>query len=189
MAATYAATQPNQVHVTDGTISVVAGSGIVGPQGVPGGVQADYGAFYSTVTQTNAGATAANTVTFDATSAASGVSLLSNSRMTVSSAGVYNLQFSAQLDKTDAGDDTVDIWLAINGAAVDWSNTRVTLHGNAAKNVAAWNFLVDLDVGHYCELVWHSSDLDLRLLAEAAGTAPTRPAIPSVIATIYKVSG
>lgn len=189
MAATYAATQPNQVQVTDGTISVVAGSGIVGPQGVPGGVQADYGAFYSTATQTNAGVTTANVITFDTTSAASGVSLASGSRMTVSSAGIYNLQFSAQLDKTDAGDDVIDIWLAINGTAAVWSNTRVTLHGNNAKHVAAWNFLVDLDAGNYCELVWHSSDIDMRLLAEAAATSPTRPAVPSVIATIYKVSG
>lgn len=189
MAATYSASQPNQVQVTDGTISVIAGSGIVGPQGPAGGVQADYGAFYSTATQTNAGATVANVMTFDVTSAASGVSLVSNSRMTVSSSGVYNLQFSAQLDKTDSGDDVIDVWLNVDGVPVDHTNTRVTLHGNAAKDVAAWNYLIDLNAGQYCELVWHSIDLDLRLLAEAAGTSPTRPAVPSVIATIYKVSG
>jgi hypothetical protein len=34
--------------------------------------------------------------------------------------------------------------------------------------------------GDYVELVWRTSDVRLELVADSAGTSPTRPAIPSV---------
>jgi hypothetical protein len=100
---------------------------------------------------------------------------------------VYNIQFSAQLDKTDSGDDVVDIWLCKNGSPVANSNTQTTLTGNNGKHVAAWNFFVNAAAADYYELCWSSPDAAVFLNYVAAASSPTRPAIPSVILTVNKV--
>jgi hypothetical protein len=105
----------------------------------------------------------------------------------VANAGTYNLQFSAQIEKTDSGNDSVDIWLAKNGTNIPWSNTRTWLIGNSAKQVSAWNFVITLAANDFLELMWSSADSAVRIYAEAAESNPTRPAIPSIIATLTQV--
>ena len=177
-----------------GSAGGVGGSGATGPQGaqgIPGTMSAYYGNFYSTQLQTNLGAAAtpdvANAFTFDSPPDGVGVTIVSNSRITVANAATYNLQFSAQLNKTDAGDDSVDIWLAKNGTNIAWSNGRSWLYGNNAKQIVGWNFIITLAANDYIELMWSSPDSDVRVYAEAEGTAPIRPAIPSIIATLTQV--
>lgn len=147
-----------------------------------------WGSFYDTTTQTNAGATYANIMTFDSVDFSSGITIENGSEITCEFAGIYNIQFSAQLDKTDSGDDDVEIWLMKNGNNLDDTATVITLSGNNDKAVAAWNFFVDADAGDYYQLAWHSNDLDLRILSRPSQTNPLRPAIPSIILTINKVS-
>lgn len=174
--------------VTTAVISPIMGSpGATGPAGPPGpgGQYADHGSFYDTTTQNNL--LQVNTMQFNSLSEASGVSIGSLTQVTVAQDGIYNIQFSAQFDKTDAGDDTVEIWLAKNNIDLAWSSTIVTLHGNDAKNVPAWNFMLSLDAGEYVELKWYSADAQMRILARAAEVAPIRPAIPSLILTVQQV--
>jgi len=54
--------------------------------------------------------------------------------------------------------------------------------------VGTVNFLISMDAGDYVQLMWRTSDVDARIEAYAAGTSPTRPAIPSVIVTVTFVS-
>lgn len=148
-----------------------------------------FGSFLSTTTQTNTSAGNALPMTFDTAEAFnSGVQLGSptpNSRIIINNPGVYNIQFSAQLDKTDAGVDTVDIWLSQDGVNVPNTNTTVTLSGNDDKVVAAWNFLVQTTTANsYFQLYWTSIDTNLRIFAQGTQINPTRPAIPSVILTV-----
>jgi hypothetical protein len=152
------------------------------------GVTNYYGAFYSTATQTNAGATSANAITYNQTDLSNGVSIASNSRITLANPGVYDIQFSAQLQKSSGGSDEVDIWLSKNGTDVAWSNTSIMLTSNPGYSVAAWNFLVQATGGDYYELYWHSSDTTATIHAAATGSNPTRPAIPSVILTVTQAS-
>ena len=105
----------------------------------------------------------------------------------MANAARYNIQFSAQLDKTDSGVDFVDIWLRKNGSNVDHSNTRVEMPKVDAKLVAAWNWVVEASANDYFEIAWSSADADMRIYAEGAQTTPTRPAIPSVILTVTQV--
>ena len=188
------ATGPAGAQGLAGTAGSSGGSGPAGPQGIqgiPGTMSAYYGNFYSEDTQTNVGAAAtpdvANAFTFDSPPDGVGVTIVSNSRITVANAGTYNLQFSAQIEKTDSGNDSVDIWLAKNGTNIPWSNTRTWLIGNSAKQVSAWNFVITLAANDFLELMWSSADSAVRIYAEAAASNPTRPAIPSIIATLTQV--
>lgn len=146
-----------------------------------------FGSFYSTVDQTNAGATSVNKMTYNVTDFSNGVSIVSNSRITLANAGKYNIEFSAQLAKADSGDDVIEIWLCKNGSNVANSNTQVTLVGNSGKHLASWNWFVDAAAGDYYEICWHSADTAVTIDYVAAGTNPTRPAIPSVILTVNKI--
>ena len=148
----------------------------------------NYGNFLSTVSQPNAGATAANAITYNTTDLTRGVSVVSSSRITIANAGIYNIEFSAQLQKSSGGDDQVDIWLAKNGSNVANSNTTIMLHSNQGYEVAAWNFLVQANAGDYYELYWSSADTTAQIHAAVAGTNPTRPAIPSVILSVTQIS-
>lgn len=146
----------------------------------------DYGSFYDDQTQTTAGINQVNTMKFRNEAEAHNVSIVSDSRITVDYAGVYNIQFSAQLDKTDSGEDHVDIWLRYNGNNVPWSNTRLTMTKNDIKLVAAWNFVLTMDAGSYAEIAWLSDDATMRLYAETAGVSSQQPSIPSVILTVTR---
>lgn len=142
-----------------------------------------YGSFYNTTTQT---ATAINTaygITFDSTAHTRGVTIGSpTSRIYVDRLGIFNIQFSAQLDKTSGGTAFVYIWLRVNGVDVPNSASQVRIQGNNAEVIAAWNFVEQLNAGDYFELMWSVDDTSVILLA-AAASAPV-PAIPSVILTV-----
>jgi hypothetical protein len=47
--------------------------------------------------------------------------------------------------------------------------------------------MVELNANDYIELMWRTSDTRLELVADVAGTSPTRPAVPSVILTASQV--
>jgi hypothetical protein len=143
---------------------------------------------YSTATQTNTGGgTAPVAMSFETTAAANEIIIVNNTRITPAHTSEYNIQFSAQVDKTDSNSDDIDIWFAINGTAVPFSNTRLTLPTNNAKVVASWNFITPLASTEYLEIYWYSLDTSMRLYAEGPQTNPIRPAIPSVILTVWEI--
>ena len=162
---------------------VIAGvSGPVGPA-FPG----YYGSFSDSTTQTMT-ANTATPMTFDTTEESDGVTIgTPTSRIVIANAGTYNIQFSAQLDKTDAGADDVSIWLRIDGSDVPRSTTDLTLRGNNERVVAAWNLVYTFAAGQYFQLVWSSPDASMRLKSEGVSSSPTRPAVPSVILTVTQV--
>lgn len=147
----------------------------------------DYGSFFDTEIQTNPVINTPMAMKLRNTAEAHNVSIVDNTKIKVAYGGVYNLQFSAQLDKTDSGEDHVDIWFRKNGSDVVWSDTRMTLPKNDAKLVAAWNFVLTMADNDYVEIMWLSDDINMRLYAETAHTSPAHPGIPSVIATITRV--
>jgi hypothetical protein len=131
---------------------------------------------------------AAKAVTFDTTEESDGVTIgTPSSRIVITNAGTYNIQFSLQLDKTDGGQDDATIWLRINGQDVPRTATDVTLEQSARRIVAAWNFVYTFTAGQYFELVWSSHDPSMRLKSEVTRTGPIRPAVPSAILTVCQV--
>jgi hypothetical protein len=142
-----------------------------------------YGTFYDTTTQTAAAINTAYALTFNSTNLSNGVYIGSpTSRVYVAQNGVYNMQFSAQLDNTSGGSHLIFIWLRINGTNVANSAGQVRLKGTDDELVTSWNYVEQLRAGDYVELMWSVDDTSVQVLAQAAA-APV-PAIPSVILTV-----
>jgi hypothetical protein len=151
-----------------------------------------YASYYDTTTQTNVGILKAtpvgNIMRFNGVNSYKDIDLIDNSKIKVYAKGTYNIQFSAQMDKTDSGTDELEIWIAVNGEPVEWSNSSVSLVGNNAKGIPSWNWFLDLEVNDYVEIYWFSGDDKMRILAIQPQSSPYRPGIPSVILTINSLS-
>jgi hypothetical protein len=147
------------------------------------GRQGYCGVFYDTTIQTNDNTT--NKIRYNTTDISDGISVVANSRITLAHAGRYNIQFSAQLDKTDSGTDLIEIWLIKNGQNIQDSGGIINLVGNKAKTITSWNYVVDALVNDYYELAWYTTDTDVRLFYQT-GTEG-RPNVPSVIITVTQV--
>lgn len=142
-----------------------------------------YGSFYDTTTQTAAAINTAYAMTFNTTDLSVGVTVGSpTSRIYVDRSNVYNVQFSAQLDKTTGGVGLVWVWLRKNGTNVPDSAGQIRIQGNNAETLAAWNYIIQLNAGDYIELMWEVDDTSVQILYEAASAV--HPAIPSVILTV-----
>lgn len=142
-----------------------------------------YGVFYDTSSQTAAAINTAYPITINSTTITNGAYIGSpTSRVYVDRIGVYNFQFSLQLTSTSSSAKNVYIWYRINGVDAANSATSVTLVGNNAAAVAAWNFVVSMDAGDYFELVWSTDSTSAQITA--AGASSPVPAIPSVILTV-----
>jgi hypothetical protein len=142
-----------------------------------------YGSFYDTTTQTAAAINVAYPMTFNTTDLSFGVTRGSpTSRIFVDRPNIYNVQFSAQLDKTAGGVALVWVWLRKNGTNVPDSAGQIRIQGNNAETLAAWNYIIQLNAGDYIELMWEVSDTSVELLAEVASAV--HPSIPSVILTV-----
>jgi hypothetical protein len=147
-----------------------------------------YGAFCSTGSQTNPVGNVSRSINLETTEHSNGVSIVSGSRITVANKGVYNLQFSAQLEKTDNGVDIVYIWFKKNGSNVPRSNTSLDVlkqAGGSGRFVAAWNYVDTMNAGDYLEIIWQAADTNMILAYDPA--SGNYPSIPSVIATLTQV--
>lgn len=191
-----AASTPTALGVgTDGQILVACSTATTGlawrsatlPPAVP-----SYGSFYDTSLQLNQDVTNFNTVTLSNTAYSNNFSVVAGTRITAAVAGIYNLQISLQVRKTDAGTDNFEFWFAKNGVNINDSNTSIKTHSNDEAVIAALNFIEQLNAGDYLEIRWYSADPTMQLLAVPAagvvpGVSPARPSIPSAIATIVPV--
>ena len=152
-----------------------------------------YGAFQDSTDQTAANTTTAYAITFDTTDFNNGITLSNSSRLNVSQAGIYNIQFSIQFKNSTNDTQDVDVWFKKNGTNIDKSNSRFGLgprksSGDPTHMISAMNFFVSMETNDYVEIMWRPSDVGISIEHYATSTTPTRPAIPSVIATMTFVS-
>ena len=149
-----------------------------------------HGAFQSTVDQTAAAANTAYAMTLNTTDYANGVSVASNSRITVTDAGIWNLQWSGQFENTDSQDHDVRVWLKINGTVVTGSTGFFAVpskHGSVnGHSLVGWNYFLSLNANDYVELWWETDNTAISIQAYPA--SGNYPSTASVIATMSFVS-
>jgi len=172
-------------------LTAVLGS-LFGPRGGKF-LNAPHGAFQDSTDQVAANTTTAYAVTFNTTDFSNGVTIASNSRITVADSGIWNLQFSIQFTNTTNSSQDVDVWFRVNGTNVANSNSRFGFAprkgvGDPFHIIAAINYFVSLNASDYVEIMWRPTDIGVQIEQHAASASPTRPAVPSAIVTMSFVS-
>lgn len=193
----YADTLNNILRQYFNTLDNFVGQLTLSAGGSGAGVFLPNGAFRSDDPQTAANTTTAYPITFSATDYSDGITLESSSHLKVAYKGRYNLQFSVQLQNLSNAPQDIDIWLRKNGVTtgggVSNTNSRFGLAARKSTGVpfhliAGLNLFIDLEADDYVELIWCTTDTTTSIINYAVGSSPTRPAIPSVIASMSFVS-
>ena len=153
-----------------------------------------YGVFQNNATMTNVTPGTGMAMYFDTTDIhGHGVEIANDgaghpTKVTITQAGLYNFQFSAQLNKSAGGGSSADvyIWARIDGTDVPETNTRITLQGANVYTVAAWNLMLNVTAGQYFQLMWGSTDANA--VIQYISPAAMGPLVPAVILTVNRVA-
>lgn len=154
------------------------------------------GSFYDTTTQTTTANTATLlTINSTDTPNTNGISIVSGSRITVTYPGIYNLQFSVQVQSTDNAPQDISIWLKQNGTDLAGSTGLISIParksataGEEAHGIFGWNYFVTMAASDYIQLYWSTTNANVSIKYYAASTGPVRPSTSSVVATMTFVS-
>jgi hypothetical protein len=159
---------------------------------------AAYGAYQNNADQNLATANTATVVVFNTMDYQKDMSLASN-KITIATAGIYNVQFSLQLANTDTAIQDTVIWLRKNGTDIPGTASKFDVsskHGSSdGYLIAAVNFFVEVTAGQYLELVIACGKVEngttrgVYIEAYPAQTTPyVRPSIPSSVITLTQVA-
>jgi len=150
-----------------------------------------YAQYQDVNTQTIAVINTGYPIKFRTMDLSNGVSVVSDSRITFANTGIYNLQFSVQLENSATQEHDVTIWLRKNGSDVAGSSGFVAViakHGGVNGHVLpSWNYLLDVVAGDYYELVWSATSTSVTMPFYAAGSPP--PSTASAIFTVTQQAG
>lgn len=200
------------VQVTESTVIEVPGgvTGAQGPQGPSGvisatapitntgtssaaiiGLDMAYLGAYDTTQQTIASTTTAYKLNIG-TAYTSHAITLSNSRMTFTHAGTYNLTFSIQFVSSDNAAQDATVWTRWNGVDAPFTSSVVTVPAKHStvngKTVMQVSFIGAFAANDYLEIWWHADSTNVSVQTVAAGTNPTTPVSPGVIALLQQIA-
>lgn len=149
---------------------------------------APYGAFSNNTDQLAPSAGSSATVVFDTTEESNGIYLSNTTRINVRNAGLYNFQYSLQLQNSTNDGQYADVWFRVNGTDVLRSASRFGLParkstGDPSHLIGSMNIFLDLNANDYVEVVGSVSDVGVSLEHFAADATIPRPSIPAVILT------
>jgi hypothetical protein len=154
-------------------------------------LRAPYGAFSDFTSQT----TTANTATLVAlaTTDFSNQVTVATSKITVQNAGIYNLQFSVQVQNLDNAPQDVFFWLKQNGTDIVGSTGKVGLParknpGDPFHDIKGWNYFLSMAANDYVQIYWSTTNAAVSIATYAASGTPTKPSTASVVATMSFVS-
>ena len=185
----------NTTGNTLGKATLTAGSGIAitnGPAAITIASDKAYGSFYDTTTQ-SAAALTVTAITFNSTELSYNVAIgTPTSRIVVTRAGIYNIQFSAEISNPSAAIDDVTIWIRQNG--VNLANSAGIVgsppkHGAInGHTIIGWNYILQAAANDYFELYWITDNGTTQILTyPASATPPIHPQAPSMILTVQQV--
>jgi len=157
------------------------------------GLEVPYALLMSDQDQTSAGITSENIVTLNQVIFSDGVNVENNSRITFAYPGQYLVTARFQFANRGNALQEFELWAKNSGVNYPLSNTRfdiparksLSIYSHVTANISG---IFTVTNGEYLEFAWWSDGADVVIESYAAGTSPTRPAIPSAIITISFVS-
>jgi hypothetical protein len=156
-----------------------------------------YASFYDAGTTDQTGSTTDRTAVEWATAAVAGagVTVASNSRITLATAGTYRFNASLQFSNSSNTVRTVDLWFAKNGTDIVGSGARITVPANNAggTNLVAFEIFETVAANDYVEMFWHPSNVSATLhyiapVASNPGVTPAIPAVPPAIVVVQRIA-
>jgi len=112
-------------------------------------------------------------------------------QITAVNAGLYNFQYSLQLNNPTASISNATVWWRRNG--VDLINTASTMgimakHGSInGLSILSMNVFLQLAAGDNVEMFWQSDVAGCQIITLPAGISPALPVSPGVIVTVLEV--
>ena len=154
-------------------------------------LSAPYGAF-SDFTSQSTGANTAKLLALTTTDFSNEVTI-SSSKITVQNSGIYNLQFSVQIQNLDNAPQDMFIWLKQNGVDIVGSTGKVGMParksaGVPSHDIKGWNYFLSMNANDYIEIYWSPTIATVTVETYAASGTPTKPSTASVVATMSFVS-
>ena len=150
-----------------------------------------YAQYQDDISQTAAVINTGYPIKFRTLDYSNGVSVVSDSRITIANTGIYNLQFSVQLKNSSTQEHDATIWLRKNGLDVAGSSGFVSVasrHGGVDGHVlSSWNYILDAVGGDYYELVWSVDNTAITLHYYPGALPP--PSAASAIFTVTQQAG
>jgi len=178
------------VWVQSLTASFISASSITGSLFGTASYATTASSFFSTQTQTAGAINTPYSMSFNNIDITNGVTISgsTSSSIKIANAGVYDLQFSAQLQKQGSGGGVANvlIWIRKNNIDIASTNTYVQLQGGTnSKTVAAWNWFLNAAAGDEYRIMWATDDTNAEIYYDP--TPITGPTVPSIIATVARV--
>lgn len=147
-----------------------------------------YGYFVDFTDQTASGADTATAITFNTSAYSHNVSIdgADASKIVFARAGVYKLNFSAEITSTSGSTVTFYFWPRINGTNVANSTMVTTLHNNGQKKIVSRSGVFDVNAGDYLQSMF-AVDSTSGSLSTTAATAfsPASPSVTLSVAELY----
>jgi hypothetical protein len=156
-----------------------------------------YASFFDAGTADQTGSTTDRTAIKWATAAVTGagITVASNSRITLAAAGTYRFNASLQFFNSDNTVRTVDLWFAKNGTNIADSGARITVPANNAggTNLVAFEIFETVAANDYIEVYWYPSNVSAKLhyiapVTANPGVTPAIPAVPPAIVVVQRVA-
>lgn len=133
-----------------------------------------YGRFERTTDVTISQTNTAAVIDFDTVEISNGVTRVvgNTSRLQVDQSGLYQIDFSAQIDISGGGgpftSGTMYVWIRKNGSDVTDSTRRQGVINAAPANTLSFGYVISLDANDYIEIAYAGDDTSLLFDASAA---------------------
>lgn len=156
-----------------------------------------YASFYDAGTTDQTGSTTDRTAVKWSTAAVTGagITVASNSRITLAAAGTYRINASLQFNNSTNTVHTVDVWFAKNGTNIADSAARITVPAANAGGtyLLAYEIFETVAANDYVEMYWYPSDVTATLhyrapVAANPGVTPAIPATPPAIVVVERIA-
>ena len=128
-----------------------------GSSSTGGTLQNYYGSFSDTTNQAVSAANTATAWSANTTEISNGIYIQDGSKITVSNTAIYEIGYSAQIEKTQGTNTEVTIWAAINGNPVIRSSSTLGLVSNSVYQLPFVSYIFELNAGDYVQFYFQST--------------------------------
>jgi hypothetical protein len=149
-----------------------------------------YGCFSHSATITLTGGTTADAISLDTDEAKNHIThstSVNNSRVYVDITGVYSIIFSV-IARGGTNNKLFNVWLSVDGTNIARTNTIQNLSTSGVDRIITVECFYTFTAGQYFQIMMWSDATNTQLTATGTQATPTRPACPSIILTVKKVS-